>query len=136
MNLIGVGFTYSLVRPQKKIMRIFGQTINKVTITYVVISIATSGILSPIITLTKTRSEAFFIVLATLDFSYRLFKIIRRSFYKFHGPVIKQSNIIKFKTFISPLFHPLEGAHVIFIPSWILSTLFIYIIRNITYLNL
>lgn len=117
-------------------MWIFGQTINKVTIAYVVIAMATSGLLAPIITSTGTRSEAFFIILATLDLLYRSFKLARRKLYKLHGPIIKESLLNKIKKTISPFFHPFEGAHVLFIPSWLLSFAFIYIIKKSTNLIL
>lgn len=112
-------------------MWLFGPAINKVTIYYVVFSIAASGILAPYITRTGTDSEAFFLILLFLDLANRLWKILRRKFYAFHGPIMKLSLIDQTKKIFAPLFNPLEGAHVLFVPSWCVSILFIMIIRQV-----
>jgi hypothetical protein len=112
-------------------MWLFGPAINKVTIYYVVFSIAGSGISAPYITETGTDSEAFFLILLALDLVNRIWKILRRKFYAFHGPLLKLSLLDQIKKLFAPLFNPLEGAHVLFVPSWCVSILFIFIIRQI-----
>ncbi len=99
-------------------MWVFGPTINKVTIIYVVISLALSGLLKSIITVTNTNSEAFFVILATLDLCYRTWKVIRNDYHLFHGVSVAEGVMNNVKRILAPWINPFEGAHILFIPSW------------------
>ena len=112
-------------------MWIFGPALNKVTIYYVVLALALSGLLKSVITVTNTHSEAFFVILATLDLCYRTWKVISNDYHLFHGDSVSEGVMNNIKRILTPWLNPLEGAHILFIPSWCVSLIFIGILRMV-----
>ena len=111
-------------------MWIFGSTINKVTIYYVIAALAFSGLLAPLVTETKTNSEAFFVILLTLDLFSRTWKMKSKRYFWPQPDKIFSGLFDNLKKALLCWLNPVEGAHILFIPSWCFAFIFIIILRN------